>query len=170
MSGILNQFASIRKLKHLLDGDRPSNPARTTVRPKLEQLEAREVLSAPALSSGPPNPIQAYQQLLQLEANPSGNLAPVLDNILSGVVAALPGISSLLNAASSDLNAIFGPKLGQQYMNVVIRVVDGFLINLENATLSALHAGGDFQDPTFNADVAFINAFMFNPLNYVPPV
>jgi hypothetical protein len=54
-------------------------------------------------------------------------------------------------------------------MQGIVQGIDSFLMNLESATLASLHAAGDFQDPTFNADVAFINAFMVNPFNYVPP-
>jgi hypothetical protein len=128
------------------------------------------VLSTTGVSVQPPNTFQLYQQLLQAEAHPSATVAPVLDNVLSGAVGALPGLSSLMNAVSSNLNAAVGPVKGQQYMQIFIGQVDKFLINLESATLASLQAAGDFQDPTFNADVVFINAFMANPLNYVPPV
>ncbi|HZV06821.1 MAG TPA: hypothetical protein VE999_17190 [Gemmataceae bacterium] len=128
------------------------------------------VLSTTAASFQPPSSSQLYQQILQAEANPSANLAPALDNVLTGAVAALPGLSSLMNAVSSNLNATVGPVKGQQYTQVFIGQVDTFLLNLESATLASLHAAGNFQDPTFNSDVVFINAFMANPLNYVPPV
>jgi hypothetical protein len=170
MFDLLDRFSLSRKSTHGLDGNRRSSMDRRTVRPQLEHLEDRLVLSTTAVSVQPPNPFQLYQQLLQAEAHPSAALAPVLDNVLTGAVAALPGLSSLMNAVSSNLNATVGPQKGQQYMQIFERQVDTFLLNLESATLASLQAAGDFQDPTFNADVAFINTFIANPLNYVPPV
>jgi hypothetical protein len=164
MTDLLNRVSRIRKVTRGLDGNRRS------VRPQLEHLEDRMVLSTTAASFQPPSSSQLYQQILQAEANPSANLAPALDNVLTGAVAALPGLSSLMNAVSSNLNATVGPVKGQQYTQVFIGQVDTFLLNLESATLTSLHAAGNFQDPTFNSDVVFINAFMANPLNYIPPV
>jgi hypothetical protein len=106
---------------------------------------------------------QVTQQLLEAEFQAS--LEPLLDSI----VMALPGISQGLNAAASDLSASHGPQLGQLETQKLIRAVDSGLHDLEDATLSALHAVGDDQDPTFNGDVAFINAFTSDPLHYVPP-
>jgi hypothetical protein len=170
MSGLLERLALIRGFMRERDGNRRSNSAPRTVRPQLEHLEDRTLLSATTVSVQPADPFQLYQRLLQAEAHPSAKLAPVLDNALTGAVAALPGISSLLNALSSNLTVAFGPQKGLQYTQIAIQETDSFLLNLETATLASLQAAGNFQDPTFNTDVVFINAFIANPLNYVPPV
>lgn len=160
----------MREFTHWLDGAPRATSGRQTVQPRLEALEDRVVPSAPAFAQQPPNPNQLYQQILQAEANPSPDQSSFLKNTLNVAVVVLPGISSFLNVASSNLNATFGPNLGQQYLNVGIQAVDSLLLNLERATLTSLLASGNVQDPTVLADAAVINAFVNNPLNYSPPV
>lgn len=143
---------------------------RRTIRPQLEQLEQREVLSADAAVQPPAiNPSPFYQQLLQAEANPTASQAPFLQQSLTAATVVLPNFSGFLNTASNYMTAAMGPQTGQQYMQEGIQQVNTFLLNLEGATLAALNTTGSLPDPTFLSDVAAINAFMNNPLNYTSP-
>lgn len=142
---------------------------RGAIRPQLEQLEKREVPSADV--AGPPSisTSQLYQQLLQAEASPTASQAPFLQQSLTAAALVLPSYSSFLNAASNGMSSALGPQLGQQYMQMGLQQIDMFLLNLEGATLSALNAAGTYPNPTFLSDVAVLNAFMNDPLNYTPP-
>ncbi|HTU23064.1 MAG TPA: hypothetical protein VMG10_33825 [Gemmataceae bacterium] len=168
MSRIWDCLNPIRDLISWLDGPRRTTPERRTVGLQLEQLEKRDVPSA-AASVQPPNLDQLYQQILQAEASPVAN-AVYLKGTLTTATAVLPPFSAVLNGLSQNLSAAVGPQVGQQYMQMGIQQVDSFLLNLENATFSALSAVGDAQDPTFLSDVTDINTFMSEPLSYTPPV
>lgn len=169
MSSIWDCFSPIRGLIPWRDGERRTTPPRRTARLQLEQLEKREVPSAD-LSVQPPNVSQFYQQLLQAEGNPTANLAQPLLQTLTAAVTTLPTLSNALNDVATDLSHFVGPQSAQQYTQVLIGSVDAFLLNIETATETALHAAGVFQDPTFNTDVVFLNAFLSDPLHYTPPV
>jgi hypothetical protein len=84
---------------------------------------------------------QVTQQLLEAEFQAS--LGQSLESLLDSIAVALPGISQGLNAAASDLSASHGPQLGQLETQKLIQAVDSGLHDLEDATLSALHAVGD---------------------------
>ncbi|HZV06719.1 MAG TPA: hypothetical protein VE999_16680 [Gemmataceae bacterium] len=182
MPGILDYFTSIHKIIHLLDGDRQSAPVRRTVRPRLEQLENREVLSGTSLATiGGPiaefvQTVQLFQMIAQIDANPTAN--PLLtEDTVASVVNQLPGISQNLNSFSQFLSTTFGPQVGQQYTTMLIKGVDFLFSGLEGADLAAadaLAAGGTGipGNPNFNAYFAGINYFLGHPLDdpyTVPP-
>jgi hypothetical protein len=168
MLNIWDCFSSICGLILRLNEQRRTTSQRRTVQPQVEHLEKREVLSADA-SASPPNTNQFYQQLLQAEAHPTASQAPFLEQSLTAAAVVLPTYSQFLNAASTYASTALGPPLGQQYMQEGIQQVNSFLLNLEDATFAALNASGDALNPTFLSNVAAVNAFMNNPLNYASP-
>jgi hypothetical protein len=182
MSGTFDCFASIRKHIGLPNGDKPSRLGRRTVRPQLERLENRDLLST-TVSVGPPNigqvaqQLQLLVQLVQVEANPATVGPQGIENMLGYVVTQLPGLSQSLNYASSLLPTIFGPQVGQQYTSFLVRGVDFLLTGLETeAQIAAdiLAAGGTGipGNPNLNLWDQAINYFLSNPLNdpySVPP-
>lgn len=170
MSNIWACFSPARGLILRRDDQRQTTRQRRTIRLQLEQLEKREVLSAD-VSVQPPvvNQSQYYQQLLQAEANPTANQAPFLEQSLTAATLVLPTFSGFLNTATNYMTSAMGQQTGQQYMQEGIQQVTSFLLNLEDSTLAALNTTGSFQDPAFLSDVAAINAFMNNPLNYSSP-
>lgn len=169
MSRIWDWFSPVRGLISWREDGRPITSQRRTARLQLEQLEKREVPSAdltvPSLDSS-----QLYQEVLQAESNPIASLAQPLQQVFTAAVEALPTLSGALNIVASDLSHFAGPQTAQQYTQVLTGTLDAFLVNLENATETALHAAGVFEDPTFNVDVAFVNSFMSDPLHYNPPL
>lgn len=182
MPGILDCFFSIRKLTELLDGDRESSPCRSTVRPRLERLENRDLLSV-TISEGPPNigqifqDLQALIQVFQVVTNPA-SVGPLgIENELGNVVQQLPGISQGLNSASSLLSTLFGPQVGQQYTSFLVEGADFLLSGLETeaqiaADILAFGGTGIPGNPNFNAWDAGINYFLGHTLDdpyTVPP-
>jgi hypothetical protein len=182
MPSIRDCFTSIRKLFHSQDGGRQPKPFRRIVRPQLEQLENREVLSGSSLvtNAGPIaefiQEMQLFQYIAQIDANPTAN-PQLTENTLSFVVNQLPGISSNLNSFSSFLSNTFGQQVGQQYTGFLVRGAEFLLNGLESAALAAadaLAAGGTGipGNPNFNAWFAGISYFDGHPLNdpySVPP-
>jgi hypothetical protein len=192
MSSIWDWFRFLPGLIHWQVGERRTAPERRNIRLQLESLENREVLSAalpvqqttlsqtsqqtPPVESNPvalpvqlPSLSQTYQQMLQAASDPLASQAQPLLQMFTSVVSALPALSNGLNVVAINVSRYAGPQTAQQATQGSVAGVDTILMGLENVTAFALQAAGVVQDPTFNMDVALLNTFMSDPLNYPPP-
>jgi hypothetical protein len=150
MLSIKDCVTSLRGLFPRSDVQKRAFPSRPTVRLQLEQLEKREVPSAP----GAVNPFLGY--------------AAFLEGSLTYVVTTLPNTSSWLNSSSGYLNGTFGTQVGGLFTQQMVQGVNSYLFGLQGATLNAINLAGLSPDPIYNANAAAISVFMSDPLHYHP--